>query len=97
MDILRDDSGSWTWLLRKYSNGTVTINNELPTNFTSKVAIEGNATLVISNFSSSDTGKYECRLVQFERTTTEAPVHLELAGGKVFLLVCIELSLLICR
>ena len=85
VEFLRDYSGSWAWLLRKFNNATVITNNALPSNVTSKLSVEGSATLVISNFSSSDAGKYECRLVQpAEKTTTEAPVHLLLAGKSPF-------------
>ena len=81
VEILYELSGSWVRLVWKEKDGRVIKNADLPSNLTSRITIEGNATLVMLNVSIGDSGKYECRFVDSSgKTTTEVPVELVVKG-----------------
>ena len=71
VEIEYETSGSWVTLVTKDQGGSVAKNPSLPNSLTSRITIEGNATLVISAVNTGDSTKYKCAFVPLSGSRVE--------------------------
>ena len=71
IEIEYETSGSWVTLVTKDQAGSVATNPNLPNSLTSRITIEGNATLVISAVNTGDSTRYRCAFVPLSGTPIE--------------------------
>lgn len=81
VEIHYENTGWFVTLVWKYKEGKVVKNTNLPKSLTSRITIEGNATLVISKVNTEDTTRYQCEYFPLSgTTTTEIAVQLIVTG-----------------
>ena len=85
VEIEYETSGSWTTLVSKDQDGSVATNPNLPNSLTSRITIEGNATLVISAVNTGDSTRYRCGFVPSSgsKIYEDQPVQLIVTGESV--------------
>ena len=85
VEIGYETSGSWVTLVTKDQAGSVATNPSLPNSLTSRITIEGNATLVISAVNTGDSTRYRCGFIPSSGTKIyeDQPVQLIVTGESV--------------
>ena len=77
-------SGSFVPLMDKYENGRVVKSSFVPNNFTSRITIEGNATLVITKVSALDARRYSCAFYPLTGAQTQDVSAQLIVTGETF-------------
>ena len=94
VEIQYETSGSWKILVKKDKDKPVATNPSLPNSLTSRITIEGNATLVISAVKTGDSTRYRCAFVPLSGSTVyEGLVQLTVTGKNFLFLSTMVLNL----
>ena len=84
VEIEYETSGSWTTLVSKDQGGSVATNPNLPNSLTSRITIEGNATLVISAVNTGDSTRYRCAFVPLSGSTAYEDLVQLIVTGEIY-------------